>query len=87
MKTIPEIIHRKLSNLHSKCGWFLIWYRDKLCFLFGHRYRYLSDIFGNFQGADVCKRCNCFEEKHEDEEFYHNWEMNYGKYARCHHHS
>ena len=87
MRTLPEIIYKKLNVFRSRSSKFLIWYRDISCFFFGHRYTYLSDVFGNNKGAKVCKRCHRFMSKHGDEEFYHNWESDYGKFARCHNHN
>ena len=66
--------------------------KDWLCKLFGHKEYYLADIFGNFRGGYVCRRCNRNLPSHiniyrEVEEFYHNWEMNsHKKFARCHNH-
>ena len=63
---------------------FIIEVKDLICFIVGHKWKFLSDIYGNFSGGQVCKRCNLEKETGKR---YHNWEMDNGKYARCHDHS
>ncbi len=65
----------------------IVW-RDWKCFFFGHKWKYLSDIMGNFRGDWVCRRCYRYRgNTNHDNGFYHNWEMNHGKFSRCHDHS
>lgn len=86
MKTIYQIIAEKAPFKSPKFYREIIWLNDWICFLFDHKQIYLSDILGNFRGAFVCRRCHRIRGEHT-EEFYHNWEMDYGKFARCHDHA
>lgn len=86
MKTLPDILNKIMSRHTFVEKWFREG-RDVICIVIGHKWKYLSDIFGNFRGANVCVRCNRFMSTLDDVEFYHNWEMNYGRFARCHDHS
>lgn len=84
MKTIPEIIERKIRLMFIKKYKWQQNFNDWMCYIFDHKWKYLSDIMGNNQGDHVCKRCNRYK---TNGGFYHNWEMDWGNLARCHNHS
>ena len=86
MKTIPEVLDEILTpklDFIFRVNPLIIGLKDWICFIFGHDWTFLSDMYGNFRGREVCLRCNLEEKTGER---HHNWEMDYGKYARCHKH-
>ena len=57
MKTLPEQIKDRFPKTPDWVYFLTRKIDDRLCYLFGHRWKFLSDIFGNFKGVRVCRRC------------------------------
>jgi len=79
MKTFPERLQPIINKIYYSR--LLQMKRDIVCLFFGHKKYYIGDY------QEVCSRCNRFVFNGHGEQFYHNWEMCYGRFARCHDHS
>lgn len=88
MKTLPEKIKEPIERFINKIdtSLFMQKYRDKECYFFGHIYTFLRGGKSG-HGEYVCGRCNRWKDSSDGIIFNHNWEMDYGEFARCHDHS